>query len=206
MKVRVADATEKDFDLHVAVRWIASRNCCLGQRRCLTGSRISFRFVSAWMHTRTLCNNAPASSDAFGEEYLRKSETLRRKFDNKKRSVRRQPQIWATRIFKLGWFSCVPAFLRDLCYQIFRESYAQCSNAWRCRRRQLRSRGLQCFFNCATWRRTARHGQSAVSHLGCGARNNIGNTIGTSRADLRDESNLCAAIPLVVATRSRQNN
>jgi len=71
----MADATKKDFDLHVAVRWIASRNCCGGHWRCLTDSRISFRFVSAWMHTRTLCNNAPASSDAFGEEYLRKSGT-----------------------------------------------------------------------------------------------------------------------------------
>ena len=51
MKVGMADATKKDFDLHVAVHWIASRNCCRGQCRCLTGSRISFRFVSAWMHT-----------------------------------------------------------------------------------------------------------------------------------------------------------
>src|SRR6476646_6061244 len=50
------------------------------------------------------------------------------------------------------------------------------------------------------------NGRSGVSHLRCGARNNIGNTIGTSRAGLRDESNPCAAIPLVVAKRSRQNN
>ena len=50
------------------------------------------------------------------------------------------------------------------------------------------------------------NGRSGVSHLRCGARNNIGNTIGTNRADLRDESNLCAAIPIVVAMRSRQNN
>ena len=50
------------------------------------------------------------------------------------------------------------------------------------------------------------NGRSGVSRPGCGARNNIGNTIGTSRADRPDESNLCAAIPLVVATRSRQNN
>ena len=48
--------------------------------------------------------------------------------------------------------------------------------------------------------------QSAVSHPDCGGRNNIGNTIGTSRADRRNESNLCAAIPTAVATRSRQNN
>ena len=40
----------------------------------------------------------------------------------------------------------------------------------------------------------------------CGVRNNIGNTIGTSRADRPDESNLCAAILTAVAMRSRQNN
>ena len=48
--------------------------------------------------------------------------------------------------------------------------------------------------------------QSAVSHPHCGARNNIGNTIGTSREDRRDGSNPCAAIPLVVAKHSRQND
>ena len=31
MEVGVADATEKNFDLHVPVRWIASRNCCRSQ-------------------------------------------------------------------------------------------------------------------------------------------------------------------------------
>ena len=50
------------------------------------------------------------------------------------------------------------------------------------------------------------NGQSVVSHPRCGVRNNIGNTIGTSRADHRDESILCVAIPTEVATRSRQNN
>ena len=48
--------------------------------------------------------------------------------------------------------------------------------------------------------------RSGVSRPGCGGRNNIGNTIGTSHADRPDESNLCVAIPLVIATRSRQNN
>ena len=48
--------------------------------------------------------------------------------------------------------------------------------------------------------------QSAVSHPDCGGRNNIGNTIGTSRADPRDKSNLCAAIRLMVERRSRQNS
>ena len=43
--------------------------------------------------------------------------------------------------------------------------------------------------------------QSAVNHPDCDARNNIGNTTGTSRADRQDESSPCAAIPLVVAMR-----
>src|SRR4029077_12581269 len=63
MKVGVANATEKNFDLHVAVRWIPTRNCGRSQWRCLTGGGIGFRFVSAWMHTSILCNNALASSD-----------------------------------------------------------------------------------------------------------------------------------------------
>ena len=45
-----------------------------------------------------------------------------------------------------------------------------------------------------------------ADHLRGGVRNNIGNTIETSRADRRDESNLCAAIPRVVATHSLRNN
>ena len=45
------------------------------------------------------------------------------------------------------------------------------------------------------------NGQFAVNHPGCGARNNIGNTTGTSRADRPDESNLCAATPTEVAMR-----
>src|SRR4029077_11863702 len=63
MKVGVANATEKNFDLHVAVCWIAPRNCGRSQWRCLTGGGIGFRFVSAWRHTSILCNNALASSD-----------------------------------------------------------------------------------------------------------------------------------------------
>ena len=43
------------------------------------------------------------------------------------------------------------------------------------------------------------NGQFAVSHPDCAARNNIGNTTGTSRADRQDESNPCAAIRPVVA-------
>ena len=50
------------------------------------------------------------------------------------------------------------------------------------------------------------NGRFAVSHPRCGARSNIGNTIGTSRVGLRDESNLCAAIPKEIGMHSRQNN
>ena len=50
------------------------------------------------------------------------------------------------------------------------------------------------------------NGRFVVGHPRCGARNNIGNTIGTSRAGPRDESNLGAAIPTAIAKRSLQNN
>ena len=50
------------------------------------------------------------------------------------------------------------------------------------------------------------NGRSGVNHPGCGARSNIGNTTGTSRADRPDESNLSGAIPTMIAMRSRQNN
>ena len=41
----------------------------------------------------------------------------------------------------------------------------------------------------------------AANHLHDGALNNSDNTIGTSRADRRNESNLCDATPRAVATR-----
>src|SRR5438067_6308479 len=50
MEVGVTHAAEKNFDLHVALRRIASRNCGGGRRRCRAGSRVSFRFV----HSLTL--------------------------------------------------------------------------------------------------------------------------------------------------------
>src|SRR6266498_4004214 len=53
MKIRVADATEQDFDLHVAVSWIAPRNFGGRQSRCWTGSGVSFRVVRSWMHVST---------------------------------------------------------------------------------------------------------------------------------------------------------
>src|SRR5437763_14643127 len=49
MEVGVTHAAEKNFDLHVALRRIASRNCGGGQRRCLAGSGVSFRVVDSLM-------------------------------------------------------------------------------------------------------------------------------------------------------------
>src|SRR5205809_3801666 len=40
MQIGVADATKQDFDLHVAVSWIATRDLGGGQRRCRTGSGV----------------------------------------------------------------------------------------------------------------------------------------------------------------------
>ena len=50
------------------------------------------------------------------------------------------------------------------------------------------------------------NGRSDADRPDFGARSNIGNTIGTSRADRPDESNLSAATPTMVAMRSRQSN
>src|SRR4030095_7249786 len=50
MKIGVADAAEQDFDLHVAVSWIATLDLGRSQRRCRTGSGIGFRVVRSWMH------------------------------------------------------------------------------------------------------------------------------------------------------------
>src|SRR5439155_20029737 len=50
MEIGMADAAVKNFNLHVALYWIASRDCRRGQRRRLTGGGIGFRFVSSWMH------------------------------------------------------------------------------------------------------------------------------------------------------------
>ena len=50
MKVRVANAAEQNFDLHVAFRRIASRDRGGGQRRCRAGGGVSFRVVRGSMH------------------------------------------------------------------------------------------------------------------------------------------------------------
>ena len=57
---------------------------------------------------------------------------------------------------------------------------------------------------CGAARRA--NGQSVASHPRCGAHNSTGNTIETIRADRRDESSLCVAIPTTVAMRAPQNH
>src|SRR6266480_6800365 len=54
MQIRVADTAKQDFDLHVAVSWIATLDLGGGQRRCGTGSGVSFRVVRSWMHASRL--------------------------------------------------------------------------------------------------------------------------------------------------------
>ena len=63
MKVGVADATKKDFDLHIALGRITSRDCRRGQRRLFTGGGIGFRFVSSWLHGKTCCPRLNIASD-----------------------------------------------------------------------------------------------------------------------------------------------
>src|SRR5205823_13822158 len=50
MQIGVADAAEQNFDLHVAVSWIATVDLGGSQPRCRTGSGVSFRVVSSLMH------------------------------------------------------------------------------------------------------------------------------------------------------------
>ena len=169
----MANATKKDFDLHVAVGGIAARNCRRGQLRRLTGCRIGFRFVCSWLHGETCCSRLNIASQCHDAS---------------------------------GMVRAIPAFLRDLLIRSFAN-----------RRPSAATPGVggdgKSDLEVYSFSSTARHAaepranvQSDANHLHCGVRNNIGNTIGTSRADLRDESNLCAAIPLMVATRSRKNN
>jgi len=62
MKVGVADSTKKNFDLHIALGRITSRDCRRGQRRLFTGGGISFRFVSSWLHGETSCSRLHIAS------------------------------------------------------------------------------------------------------------------------------------------------
>ena len=45
MEIGVADAAEENLDLYVAFSRIAPRDRVGGERRCLTGSGVSFRVV-----------------------------------------------------------------------------------------------------------------------------------------------------------------
>jgi hypothetical protein len=46
----MADAAEQDFDLHVAISWLAALDFGGSQWRCFAGGGISLRFVGGWMH------------------------------------------------------------------------------------------------------------------------------------------------------------
>src|SRR4029077_11138803 len=56
VKIGVADAAEKDFDLDVAFRRIATIDLGGNQRRCRAGCGVGFRFVSSWLHDQTSCS------------------------------------------------------------------------------------------------------------------------------------------------------
>ena len=49
MEIGVADAAEEDFDLHVVFGRLATLDLSVSQRRCRTGSRVSFRVVHGFM-------------------------------------------------------------------------------------------------------------------------------------------------------------
>jgi hypothetical protein len=50
VKIGVADAAEKDFDLDIVFSRFPSRDYRRGQRRRRTGGGIRFRFVCSWVH------------------------------------------------------------------------------------------------------------------------------------------------------------
>ena len=169
----MANATKKDFDLHVALGGIASRNCHRGQRRRLTGSRISFRFVCSWLHGETCCSQLNIASQCHGAS---------------------------------GMLRAVPAFLRDLLIRSFANRRPNAATPGAAGDGNSDREVYNVFSIAPRDDERRANAQSAVSHPHCGGRNNIGSTIGTSRGDPRDASNLCAAIPLTVARRSRQNS
>ena len=49
MQIGVADAAEEDFDLNVVLGWIATRDCCGGQRRCRAACGVSLRLVHGFV-------------------------------------------------------------------------------------------------------------------------------------------------------------
>src|ERR1700736_1761725 len=53
VKIGVTNAAKEDFDLHVAVGWIATFDLRGSQRRCRTGSGVSFRVVRS--HVCSFC-------------------------------------------------------------------------------------------------------------------------------------------------------
>ena len=77
MKVGMANATKKDFDPHVALGGIASRDCRRGQRRRLTGGGIGFRLVRSWMHGETCCSRLNIASQRLRFRDLKEIETFK---------------------------------------------------------------------------------------------------------------------------------
>jgi hypothetical protein len=51
MKIGMTNAAEEDFDLHIAVSWIATLDFSRCHAGCGTGSRIGFRVVRSWLHS-----------------------------------------------------------------------------------------------------------------------------------------------------------
>src|SRR5208283_2991035 len=65
MEIRVADATEQDFNLNVVFGWIAPRDHGGGQRRCRTRSGISFRVVHAFTFQSPIISESGHSLNVF---------------------------------------------------------------------------------------------------------------------------------------------
>src|SRR5438034_257256 len=64
MQIGVADPAKQDFDLHVAVGWIAPVDFSGGQTRCRTRSGISLRVVGSWMHTPRLSSSLRIATES----------------------------------------------------------------------------------------------------------------------------------------------
>src|SRR5438128_8711236 len=54
MEIGVADPAKQDFDLHVAVSWVATLDFSGSQRRHRTGGGVSLPVECSWMHTSRL--------------------------------------------------------------------------------------------------------------------------------------------------------
>ena len=50
MQIGVADTAKQNFNLHIAVSWVATFNFGRGQRRCCASRGVSLRVVGSWLH------------------------------------------------------------------------------------------------------------------------------------------------------------